>query len=113
MKYRNLTYFVVWVMLVSAFAIRPETTAVKGDLGVKESQSVLTFNQDQSIDGLYFNTSDFNNPSGRNLFFDNFVSSEDLTQQQTPTQEFFFRQYLFARENQKRTGLRFFAYLKN
>src|SRR3989339_1210260 len=103
LKYRNLTYFVVLIMLVSALTLHTETTTVRGDLIVKESQSSLTLIKDQSIDGLYFNSSDFNNPFGRNLFYNHFVSPEDLTQQQTPAQEFFVRQYLFARENQKRT----------
>ena len=100
-------------MLLSAFTLQPRTATAKDDLAVKESQSALIPSPSRSIEGLYFNSSDFNNSSGKSLFNYNFVSSDDLTQQQNPAKEFSFQQYLFVRENQKRTGFRFFAYLKN
>ena len=113
LKYRNLTYFVVWLMLLSAFTLHARRATVKGDLSVKESRSVLVLCPIQSNEGLYFISSDFNNPQGKSLFSDNFVSSEDLTQQLSPSNQIPFQNYLFVRENQKRTALRFFAYLKN
>lgn len=100
-------------MLVSAFTLHPKTNIAKGDLTVKESQSVLTLGLSHNIDGFYINTSDLNDPSEKSLFYDKFVSSADLTQHQNPAKEFFLQQNPFIRENQKRTGLRFFAYLKN
>lgn len=113
MKYRNLTYFVVWLMLVSAFTIHPKTNIAKGELTVKESQSVLTLGLSHNIDGFYIKTLDLSDQSGKSLFYDKFVSSTDLTQNQNPAKEFLLQQNLFIRENQRRTGLQFFAYLKN
>jgi hypothetical protein len=100
-------------MLVSTFTLHPKTNIAKGELTVKESQSVLTLDLSHNIDGFSINTSDLNDQSGKSLFYDEFISSADLTQHQNPAKEFLLQQNLFTMENQRRTGLRFFAYLKN
>jgi len=100
-------------MLVSTFTLHAKTNIAKGELTVKESQSVLALGLSHNIDGFYINTSDLNDQSGKSLFYDKFVFSADLTQHQNPAKEFLLQQNLFTRENLRRTSLRFLTYLKN
>jgi len=100
-------------MLVSVFTLHPKTNIAKGELTGKESRSVITLGLSHNIDGFYIDISDLNYPSGKSMFYDKFLSSTDLTQHQNPAKELFLQQSLFVMENQKRTNLRLFAYLKN
>lgn len=100
-------------MLVLTFTLYARTNTDKRDLVVKVNQSALTLGLSHNIDGFYINASDFNNQSGKSLFYDKFVSSADLTQHQNPAKEFLLQQNLFTKENLRRTNLRFLTYLKN
>ena len=103
----------IWLILISAFTLHSKTNITKEGLIVKESQSVLTTGVSHNIDGFYINSIDFSDQSGQSLFFDRFISHADLTQHINPTKEFLLHQNPFIKENQKRTGFRFFAYQKN
>ena len=100
-------------MLISAVILQPATSIAKENLTIKECQSVLAQSMRHNMEGFYINTSDLNGVSGKSSFYDEFVASADLIHHKNPVKEILLHQNPFIKENQKRTNLRFFAYLTN